>query len=124
GLAIGTVVPEGELVVISYGGLDPRSPHLLYRARRYGWSIPDRDLKPDLIQRLEEEGATWLAVVTPNPPSGTLGAFLAAFPTRIINLPGGHTRLFVYHLIDRPQSLFQGGFEEGNVEEWAGDLGH
>ncbi|RLE27518.1 MAG: hypothetical protein DRJ65_02580 [Acidobacteria bacterium] len=124
GLAIGTVVPEGELVVISYGGLDPRSPHLLYRARRYGWSIPDRDLKPDLIQRLEEEGATWLAVVTPNPPSGTLGAFLAAFPTRIINLPGGHTRLFVYHLIDRPQSLFQGGFEEGNVEEWAGGIGH
>ncbi len=124
GLAIGAVVPEGELVVVSYGGLDPRSPHLLYRARRYGWSIPDRDLKPDLIQKLKGEGATWLAIVTPMPPSGTLGAFLAAFPTRIVNLPGGQTRLFVYRLADRPPALFEDGFEEGAIEGWATMIGH
>ncbi|RLE26393.1 MAG: hypothetical protein DRJ65_05625 [Acidobacteria bacterium] len=118
GLAIGNVVPEGQLVVVSAGGLDPRSPHLLYRARRYGWSIPDRDLKPDLVERLEKEGAAWLAVVAPEPPTGPLELWLRELPTQVLNLPGGQVRLFVYHLADRPPPLFEVGFEEGNLGGW------
>jgi len=119
GLAIGNVVPEGELVVVSAGGLDPRSPHLLYRARRYGWSIPDRDLKPDLVERLEKEGAAWLAVVASDPPAGPLALWLGELPLQVLALPGGQARLFVYHLAERPPPLFEGGFEEGGVEGWA-----
>ncbi len=118
GLAIGAVIPEGELVVVSAGGLDPRSPHLLYRARRYGWSIPDRDLKPDLVERLEDEGAAWLAVVAPQPPSGPLGLWLGELPTRVLTLPGGQARLFVYHLAGRPPPLFADGFEEATTNGW------
>lgn len=119
GLAIGTVVPKGELVVVSAGGLDPRSPHLLYRARRYGWSIPDRDLKPHLVEKLEKEGAAWLAVVAPDPPAGPLALWLHDLPTRVINLPGGQARLFVYHLAGREPPLFEAGFDEGTIERWA-----
>jgi hypothetical protein len=119
GLAIGAVVPEDDLVIVSYGGLDPRSPHLLYRARRYGWSIPDRNLEPSLVNRLEEEGADWLAVVGSRPPTGPLGTYLKGVPFRTINLPGGRTRLFVYHLSDRAPLLFGNDFEGGGMAGWA-----
>lgn len=120
GLAIGTVVPEGELVVTSFGGLDPRSPHLLYRARRYGWSIPIHDLNPNLLDRLENLDARWLAVVDSKSPVGALGAFLAGVPVRTINLPGGQSRLFVYHLAGRQPPLSQNGFEGGMLDGWSG----
>lgn len=121
GLAIGTVVPEGELVVVSLGGLDPRSPHLLYRARRYGWSIPDRDLNPILIDRLEGLGARWLAVVDSEPPLDALGPSLTGVPWRAINLPGGRSRLFVYHLAGRQPPLSRNGFEDGMLDQWSGE---
>ena len=118
GLAIGTVVPEDDLVIVSYGGLDPRSPHLLYRARRYGWSIPDRDLEPSLVKRLEEEGAGWLVVVGSRPPTGPLSIYLKGVPFQTINLPDGRTRVFVYHLSGRAPLLFGNDFEEGGIIDW------
>lgn len=121
GLAIGAVVPEGELVVVSAGGLDPRSPHLLYRARRYGWSIPNRDLNPVLIDHLENLGARWLAVVDSKSPVGALGTSLAGVPVRAINLPGGQSRLFVYHLAGRRPPFFEDGFEGGMIDQWSGE---
>ncbi len=119
GLAIGAIVPKGELVIVSFGGLDPRSPHLLYRARRYGWSIPERDLKPALVERLRAEGASWLAIVASEPPSGPLAQNLRGFPVRVTKLPDTVTRLFVYHLAERHPPLFEAGFEPGDLQEWA-----
>lgn len=115
GLAIGTVVPEGETVVVSYGGLDPRSPHLLYHARRYGWSIPAVDLNVGLLGRLENLGARWLAVVAANPPTESIETFLIGVPRRTFNLPGAHVRLFIYHLAERQTPLSRNDFENGQI---------
>lgn len=64
--------PEDALVVVSYGGLDCRSPHILYPAHRDGWSIPDRDLTPALLERLVAVGATHLAVAWAGTPDEDL----------------------------------------------------
>jgi 4-amino-4-deoxy-L-arabinose transferase-like glycosyltransferase len=69
--------PEDALVVVAFRGLDPRAPHILYPAHRDGWSIPERDLTPDLLERLQQEGATHLAMAwTKAPPDPALVAYV------------------------------------------------
>ena len=55
GREIGLRTPDGSLVVVSRGNLDCRSPHLLYAAGRYGWSIAESDLQPGLLERLRAQ---------------------------------------------------------------------
>ncbi|MFT4681516.1 MAG: 4-amino-4-deoxy-L-arabinose transferase-like glycosyltransferase [Granulosicoccus sp.] len=52
GNVIGKNSEPDDLVIISFGKMDPRCPLLLYRARRNGWSIPHQDLSPPLIYKL------------------------------------------------------------------------
>lgn len=67
--------PEDALVVVSWGGLDSHCPNVLYRARRYGWSIPDRDLSPYLCSQLAEEGADYLSIIQYSPPEGAMQTY-------------------------------------------------
>jgi hypothetical protein len=98
GREIGLHTPDGSLVVVSRGGLDCRSPHLLYHAGRYGWSIAERDLQPDLIERLRSLGADHLAIVRIGEPEGDLALLLAAFDKRVIDLRSNEAKLYLYDL--------------------------
>lgn len=68
-----------DLVVVSFGSLDCRSPHLLYRARRNGWSIDKKYMTPDLLERLRAEGAGYLALVRKKPLPKPLQKYLGQF---------------------------------------------
>ena len=73
--------PENALVVVSFRALDPRAPHILYPAHRDGWSIPERDLTPDLLDRLRQAGATHLAMTwSTSPPDSGLVAYVRELP--------------------------------------------
>lgn len=88
---------QEDLVIISFGKMDPRCPLLLYRARRNGWSIPHKDLSPTLIYKLMEEGANQLAIVSSRAPGGQGKTFTDFFPQRSFAL-AGRDSLFLYQL--------------------------
>ncbi len=67
GEIIARETPPSSLLVASAGSSDCRNPTLLYSARRYGWSLPERSLTPALLARLRDLGATHLAVVSAGP---------------------------------------------------------
>lgn len=98
GAAIQEMTPKGSLVIVTYGGLDPRAPMILYRARRNGWSIPQKDLYPQLIEDLQKEGASHLAVIYTNPYSPELANFLKKFSFQEKVLEGLDKVVFVYNL--------------------------
>lgn len=75
GEAIQQNTPDDALVVVSYGGLHAHFPGILYRARRYGWSISKDHISPELIHKLHLEGATHLAIVRHNKYEGDMGIF-------------------------------------------------
>jgi O-antigen ligase len=91
--------PEDALVVVSFGGLDCRSPHILYPAHRNGWSIPDRYLNPELLDRLVEEGATHLAAAWAGYPGDELMAHLP-HDQLIHHGPVGARTVAIYRLGD------------------------
>jgi len=74
--------PAGSLGVVAAGNLDPRSPLMLFPAAREGWSLRDRDLSPDVVERLRAAGASWLAVVPSRPLSAELERDLGRYPVR------------------------------------------
>ncbi len=88
---------EEDLIVFSYGGLDPRCPLLLYRARRNGWSIPQKDLNPTLIYLLMKEGASKLAVIRKGPFEGEMQAYTGYLPMQEFRLQDSET-LYLYDL--------------------------
>jgi hypothetical protein len=88
---------KDDLVIISYGGMDPRNPMLLYRARRNGWSIPHKDLSPTIIYKLMGQGANQLAIVSRNAPGGQGKTFTDFFPQKKFSL-AGRDSLFLYQL--------------------------
>jgi hypothetical protein len=77
-------VPENSLIIASYGGLDCRAPHLLYEAKRYGWSIKTNDLKHELIMALKSQGANFLVLMAnpgfDAPWMAEIGAKMEVFP--------------------------------------------
>ena len=81
--------PDDALVIVSFGGLDPRCPNLLFPAHRDGWSIPDRDLTPGLVERLRAEGASHLMVAWTLPPTEALKSYLAPLPGLVEGTSGG-----------------------------------
>ena len=81
--------PDDALVIVSFGGLDPRCPNILFPAHRDGWSIPDRDLNPVLLERLRAEGASHLMVAWTLPPSEALKTYLELFPVLVEGTSGG-----------------------------------
>jgi len=102
GREIGLHTPEGSLVVVSKGAFDCRSPHLLYSAHRYGWSIAEHDLAPDLLERLRDLGADYLALISAREPEGELAGWLAAFDKELIDLRSTEARLYLYDLRSVP----------------------
>jgi O-antigen ligase len=94
--------PEGSLLVVSRGDFDCRSPHLLYSAHRYGWSITERDLQPDLLEKLQDLGADHLATIRIGEPEGDLALWLAAFDERVIELDSTKADLYLYDLRPTP----------------------
>ncbi len=56
---------ENDLVIASVDLTDPRDPRILAPSHRYGWAIRLSDLKPELIEKLKLEGATYLSVTGP-----------------------------------------------------------
>lgn len=64
GRIVSEVTPRDALVIASWPAADPRSPHLLYAAHRYGWSVRSRFLTAEVVARLRAEGATHLALVS------------------------------------------------------------
>ena len=57
--------PPGALVIASWPEADPRSPHMLYEAHRYGWSVRSRFLTEGLVEQLRGQGAAYLALLRP-----------------------------------------------------------
>jgi len=53
-----------DLILFSTKGADCRTPTLLYRARRKGWSININDLNITLIDSLRKEGIKYMGLVT------------------------------------------------------------
>ena len=87
-----------DLIITSYGGLDCRSPHILYPAHRNGWSIEDAYVSPELVYKLQtEENAGYLAWVRSLPPSGKMTAFTAPLPADTFELEGDW-KLYLYQL--------------------------
>ncbi len=84
-IAIGNLIKEHssqeDIIIITYGGLSPQCPNILYQAERYGWSIPYRDLTPSLVYQLwQEEHVDQLYIVNDEKPGGELGIFYDAMP--------------------------------------------
>lgn len=98
GREIGLHTREGSLVVVSRGALDCRSPHLLYSADRYGWSITEHDLQPDLLERLRALGADYVAIIRVGEPEGDLALWLAGYEKKIIDLHSTEAGLHLYDL--------------------------
>jgi 4-amino-4-deoxy-L-arabinose transferase-like glycosyltransferase len=108
GLLVRDHTPPDALVIVSFGGLDCRSPHVLYPAHRDGWSIPDRDLAPELLDRLRRLGAGYLLVVQTLAPSPELAEYLHALQVMAEGRVGDHDAV-VYRLVgtgvDEPPDL-------------------
>lgn len=102
GREIARLTPDDALVVVSFRNLDCRSPHMLYHAERYGWSIDEIDLRPDLIERLRDLGADFLAIVTDGDLGNDLALTLVAFDRQEIDLRAADSRLILYDLRSAP----------------------
>lgn len=89
---------EKDLVVVSYGGLDCRAPHILYRARRFGWSIPHGLMTPSILDRLRKEGASQYAVIAIHPNSEKMEPMLKLFPSDTFPIPDSQWQLLLYDL--------------------------
>lgn len=90
--------PKDALVAVSYGGLDIRAPHILYRARRYGWSVMEKFLNAQVTEDLRGLGANYLAVVRPEAPGGALGDYLSQFSREEFDLKDGGWKVFLYKI--------------------------
>jgi len=92
--------PE-DLVVVTYGGLSPQCPNILYRAKRHGWSIPAQDATAKLYYTLYKEAkATKLAIVQPNEMEGELLHFFNALKNqKIVELKKHHLKVYLADLV-------------------------
>lgn len=63
GQFIDAELPKDALIIISDPAQDPRNPSWLYRCHRYGWPVHSGRLTPEIVKRLQEEGATHLALL-------------------------------------------------------------
>lgn len=103
-IEIGRIIREhskpDDLVIMSYGGLSPQFPNILYQAKRYGWSIPIRDANARLYYRLhDEEGADKLAIIRPDDLSGEIFHFYqAAENKQVIELKEYNLKVFLADL--------------------------
>jgi len=104
-IEIGRIIRENsrkeDLVIMSYGGLSPQFPNVLYQAKRYGWSIPIKDASAKLYYQLyEESGASKLAIIQHNNLSGEMAHFFAAAKNKqVIELKEFGLKIFLADLV-------------------------
>ena len=65
-------------------------------------AIAERDLEPELLDRLRDLGAGYLAIVTIRSLDDELAASLASFDRRVVDLPGAESKLLLYDLSSAP----------------------
>lgn len=65
---------------------DPRSPFLMYRARRKGWPVNLNSLTPDIIRRLQQEGATQLVLLYEEALAPELADFVAGKEKKVFSV--------------------------------------
>lgn len=98
GAAIRKHTSKEDLVIVSYGGLDCRTPLILYRARRNGWSIPQATLTPEMMEELRKVGATTLAAIPLGPLPETMNPYLSQFDHKTVPLPELDLKLELFKL--------------------------
>jgi hypothetical protein len=103
GDAVRNHVPEGDLMIASYGGLDCRAPHLLVEAQRFGWNIPTPELNAVLVDKLIQAGALHLAVMDkPNAGKPFQKDFDASYELETVRIPAQNElpekEVRIYHL--------------------------
>lgn len=70
---------KGDVIIVSYGGLTPQCPIILQPADRKGFSIPFKDLTPELIYSLyKDAGVRKIAIVFDGYFSGEFQTFFEA----------------------------------------------
>jgi hypothetical protein len=101
-IEIGNVIKENtktnDLVIVTYGGLSPQCPNILYRARRNGWQISTHFIDARLTFKLIEAGATHYAVIARELPQGEFEESLRFFKGgEVAHMKNGN-RIFVFDL--------------------------
>lgn len=101
GLAINNNSNPDDLVIVTYGGLSPQCPNILYRAKRYGWSIPAQDANAKLYYRLyKEANATKLAIIQPDELGGELFHFYNALENKkVVELKKHNLKVYLADLV-------------------------
>ncbi|MEO1623802.1 MAG: glycosyltransferase family 39 protein [Bacteroidota bacterium] len=91
---------ERAKVVVTYRDFDCRNPRILYRARRRGWSLEEKGLQPEVVERLRgEEGATHWIYIGQELPSQMKSYLDVQKSTPFIHqLESGSDRLFIFRL--------------------------
>lgn len=95
-----SLTDKDDLLIVSFGGMDCRAPHLLYHAHRNGWSIADEFLSPELLGKLIGQGADYFAWFYMHPPSEELSQFLSQFSFTEHHIPAHKGPIFLYELAD------------------------
>ncbi|HHG84926.1 MAG TPA: hypothetical protein ENJ82_09285 [Bacteroidetes bacterium] len=93
------------MTIISYEGLDCRSPHVLYRARRNGWSISRASLGVDLVEKLHELGAGYLVLIRNKNVEKTLAKHLEKYPLDQFTFGSKNWPIRIYDLNPELRSL-------------------
>jgi 4-amino-4-deoxy-L-arabinose transferase-like glycosyltransferase len=101
GLAIKNNSKPEDLVIVTYGGLSPQCPNILYRAKRYGWSIPAQDANAKLYYTLYKEAyATKLVIIQPNELGGELLHFFNALENKkVVELKKHNLKIYLADLV-------------------------
>lgn len=100
GKAIREHSKKDDLVIITYGGLTPQCPNILYQSERYGWSIPNYSANAKLYYTLyHKAGATKLAIIQPDELGGELKHFFdAAKNQQVIELKKHNLKVYLTDL--------------------------
>ncbi len=89
---------QEDLVILSRTRTDPRNPLLLYRARRNGWSMHIDRITPEIVRKLQIEGAAYAGFLTNAPIDSVMQDFLQPFPMDSLALQHGDRTLYLYDL--------------------------
>lgn len=86
GKVIASQTEATDLSIVSFFEIDSKCPNFLYAARRNGWTIPRRGLTPEVISKLQKQGAKWLYYVNPSPLPREVIKYLAPYKNQVYEL--------------------------------------
>lgn len=101
GAIIRSHTPEDSLVLTAARWSLPTDPQLLYRARRYGWSVCSRRLNRQAVRGVRALGADYLAVLAEHDDHSGYDRLAGSGTPRVFRLVSNPRRwLFLYALQD------------------------